>query len=529
MRLALPLLSLLSACHLVKVGDGATSSNGIPYIGAGNNRERVGPYWGPECVKIGAPSEPIRGRQVDANPTEGKQPNLSHDPADQILRLVCVDTIMADADEPERNTWVVQHHRFDELYFDHFTASQMLVQCLLADSCLDGPHVVRPVHDYQNSIANQRMAEQRAAPPDVWQYYEAGMMRWYAANVEPGAVQKRLAQLPLPPQAIAVYMRLLDRARTDVVAFTDNLLPDAKQIFVDLPMEVYTRRQGEYAKSAKYVAELAVLVDQVKDERNAGTTGVSDDTVDKLVKLRIAYEKSCKGDCTGGTIFATMTRQLFWAYVSRGDAPAATAEAKLLDKLDPTAAQEIGDKQQKLIAEAQGRLGRVQRAREQGIDPDAARSTANGSITDFGNGRYVYDWNGEFKVHWESLIPAGKVGPIEGKVAGFDRRGKDVTIRFQDVVSSWEEGTGCHETGRIESIDRDGRITYRERCSGSTTKSSRQKVEPVTMLASEVAGIQPGDEVIGFTSFGPKQERVGGRVWVVRRGQRLVRLRDVPL
>lgn len=529
MRQALLALSVLSACHLVKIGDGASSSNGIPYIGSGNNRERVGPYWGPECVKIGAPSEPIRGSQVDADPTMGKQPNLAHDPADQILRLVCVDTIMADADEPERNTWVMQHHRFDELFFDHFTASQMLVQCLLASSCLDGPHVVRPVHDYQNTIANQRMAELRAAPPDVWQYYEAGMMRWYAANVDPFEVQKRLAQLPLPPQATAVYMKLLDRARKEVVAFTENLLPDAKQIFVDLPMAVYTRRQGEYAKSAKYVGELKTLVERVKDERNAGTAGVGDDTVEALVKLRIAYEKSCKGDCTGGTIFATMTKQLFWAYVSRGDAPAATAEAKLLDKLDPTAAQEIGEAQRKLIGDAQARLGRVKNAREQGIDPDAARSTANGSVTDFGDGRYVYDWHGDFKIHWASLLPAGKVGPIEGKVAGLERRGAEVTIRFQDIVSSWSEGTGCYETGRIESIDRDGRITYREQCTGQATKSSRQKVEPVTMRASEVASIQPGDEVIGFTSYGPKQERVGGRVWVVRRGQRLVRLRDVPL
>ncbi|MBA3498746.1 MAG: hypothetical protein H0T65_00115, partial [Deltaproteobacteria bacterium] len=415
------------------------------------------------------------------------------------------------------------------LYFDHFTASQMLVQCLLAGSCLDAPHVVRPKHDYNNAYAERRMAEQAARPPDVWQFYQAGMMRWYAERVDPAQVQKRLAELPLPPQAQAVYMRLLDRARKDVFTFTDKLIVDAKEIFVTVPYETFQRRQAEYAKSGKYVVELATLVARVKEERNAGTAGVSDETIDKLAKLRIAYEKSCKQDCTSGTIFAAMTKQLFWAYVSRGDAPAATAEAKLLDKLDPSAAMEIGDKQQKLIAEAQGRVGRFKNAREQGIDPDAARSTANGTITDFGDGRYVYDWHGDYKIHWPSLIPDGKVGPIEGKVAALDRRGKDVTIRFQDRVSSYSESTGCYETGRIESISRDGHITYRQQCTGSQTKVERTKVEPVTMPASEAAGISPGDEVIGFTSFGPKQERVGGRVWVVRRGQKLVRLRDVPL
>ena len=98
MRQALLVLPLLTGCvALAQLGNnsGSSSSNGIPYTGAGNNRERVGPYWCPECVKIGAPSEPIRGSQKDADPTMGKQPNISHDPADQILRLVCVDTIMS--------------------------------------------------------------------------------------------------------------------------------------------------------------------------------------------------------------------------------------------------------------------------------------------------------------------------------------------------------------------------------------------------------------------------------------------------
>lgn len=519
----------LAGCQLIKIDGTTTASSGIPYIGSGNNRERVGPYWGPECERIGAPTEPIRGRHTDADPTMGKQPNLAHDPADQILRLVCVDTILADADEPHRNTWVTQHFRFDELFFDHFTASEMLVQCLLARSCLDAPHVIRPHHDHQNPIANRMQAEQDARPPDVWQYYEAGMMRWYAEHVDPAEVAKRLAELPLAPAAQQTYLRLLDRARTEVVAFTDGLLPDAKRIFVDVPLETFARRQAAYAKSRTYVGELAALIARVKDERNAGTAAVSDGTVAQLSKLRIAYERSCKQDCTRDTIFAAITKQLFWAHVSRGDAVAATAEAKLLAKLDPSAAMEIGATQDQLISEAQARLGRVKRAREQGLDPDTARSTAAGSITDFGDGRYVYTWHDDYKIHWESLIPGGKVGPVEGKVAGIARRGNQVTLRFRDLVSSWEEGTGCYETGRIESISRDGRITYREHCTGSTRKTERHEVPPVTMLASEAAGIAPGDEVIGFTAFGPKQERVDARVWVVRRGQRLVRLRDVPL
>ena len=492
-------------------GDGTKrrpSTSGIHYIGEGNNVRRVGPYWGPECEKIGAPTEPIRGRDADADPTRGKQPNLAHDPADQILRLVCVDTIMADADEPHRNTWVLQHFRFDELQFDHFTASMMLVQCLLADSCLDAPHVVKP--------------RDRSRPPEIWQFYQAGMMRWYAEKLDVGAVQAKLATLPLPSPAQQTYLRLVERARADVVTFTDTLTPDAKAIFVDVPREVFERRRAEYARSGRYVAELGALGPRVKQDP-------SDDNVAKLVTLRQAYEASCREDCTRGTIFAAMTRALFWAYVARGDAPAASAEAKLLDKLDPSAAHEIGELQATRIADARGRLGRVRNAREQGVDADTARAaSAHAPLVDFGHGRYVYVWHRDYAIHYPSLVP-GKVAQMDGKVTAVVRRGNQVMVRFQDDVSSWTKGTGCYETGRIDSISRDGRIVYREHCTGSKTMTSRRKVPPVMMLASEAAGITPGDELFGFTELGPNREQINGRVWIVKRGARVVRLRDISL
>ena len=474
--------------------------------GEGNRVRRVRPYWGPECEQIGAPTEPIRGRNGDADPTRGKQPNLSHDPADQILRLVCVDTILADADEPHRNTWVLQHFRFDELQFDHFTASMMLVQCLLASSCLDAPHVVKPGH--------------AALPPRVWQRYQAGMMRWYADQLDVGAVQAKLASLPLPSPAQQTYLRLVERARKDVVTFTDTLTPEAKTIFVDIPRDVFERRHAGYAKSGKYVAELAVLGARVKQD-------ASDDVVAKLVELRQAYAASCREDCTRGTIFAAMTRALFWAYVARGDAPAANAEAKLLANLDPSAAHEIGELQAKHIADASSRLGRVRNAREQGVDAETARAaSAHAPLLDFGDGRYVYVWHRDYAIHYPSLVP-GKVAPIDGKVTAVVRRGNHVTVRFQDDVTSWTKGTGCRETGRIDSITRDGRIVYREHCKGSKTITSRREVPPVTMLATEAAGIAPGDELFGFAEPGPDREQINGRVWIVKRGARVVRVRDI--
>ena len=330
--------------------------------------------------------------------------------------------ILADEDEPERNTWVTQHFRFDEIYFDHFTASLMLVQCLLADSCLDGPHVVKPVHDLHNSYAEQLRAENANQGPRVWQFYEAGMMRWYADHLDVAEVEKRLAALPLPAAAQQTYLRLVGLATQGVIAFTDSLTPEAKAMFVDIPVKTFEARTAQYAKSARIVSELATLTERSKAERAAGTQGVSDETLARLAKLRVTYEASCgKQDCTRDMLFAALTKQLFWAYASARDAPAAMAETKLLDKLDPSAQLEIADKQTKAIEAARARLARVESARKQGVDAESARATANGSVLELGDGRYVYRWHQDFKIYWESLIPNHQsVGHIDGKVAALD-------------------------------------------------------------------------------------------------------------
>lgn len=515
MRIALTFLPLLTGClALARLGPGGTTTHdGVHLVHNGHHPERVGPYWGPECVRIGAPTN-THYASSPAEPTMGKQPNLAHDPADQILRLVCVERIMADHDEPERNTWVTQHFRFDELAFDDLTASMMLVQCLLAESCLDAPHVPR----LQNDGAAQA--------PRVWQYYQAGMMRWYAEKLDVAAVGERLAALPLPAPARDVYLQLVARARTGVVAFTEALAPEAKRLFVELPLDVFTRRAAEHAKHAKTLAELARLTAHVKTER-AGT-GVTDATLGRLAQLRIAYARGCKATCTRGPIFAAITRQLFWAHVSRGDAAAAKAEAKVLAKLDPTAAEEIATQQAAAIGDAIGRVARVEQARAQGVDADAARTTAHGALLDLDDGRYVYRWHRDFAIHWEALVPDGAgVGHFAGKIAGIDRRGAIATVRFQDVVNKWvdDDHDSCYETNRVDRVRSDGTIVYREKCTRQVTKVDRKKTPPVAMPASEVAGLAAGDEVEGFTNAA----RSGGRVWTVKRGARVVRLRDVAL
>src|SRR5262249_41114145 len=148
-------------------------------------------------------------------------------------------------------------------------------------------------------------------------------------------------------------------------------------------------------------------------------------------------------DCTRGAIFAAITRQLFWAYVSRGDSAAAMAESKLLEHLDPTARMELADKQSTAIEKARGRLARVNSAREQGIDADSARSPAGGkTLLDLGDGRYVYRWQNEFAIDYNALVPDGhEVGQMGGKIAALEHHGANVVLRFQDEVSQWQEST----------------------------------------------------------------------------------------
>lgn len=524
-----PLASLLfAACGILKLVPSNSAGGDGPegrHVAIDGRTYRVGPYWGPECERIGAYRNEVTPYDPEPAPTMGKQPNLSSDPADQFLRLVCVEQIMSDEDEPERNTWVTQHFRFDELYFDHTTAAMMLVECLKAGSCLgEGA----PFH--HQKIANpeaMKLEEQQAnAPRKAFQYYEVGMMRWYADHVDPKQVAAKLATIPgLPAAAQEVFLKQLDRAKARVIAVSDELVPEAKRLFVELPAAVYNQRTAEHARDGKTITELGLLIARVKAER---ATGVTDETIAKLRDLRIAYHASCKADCTRGVVFAAITKQLFWAYVSRGDSAAAMAESKLLEHLDPTAQQEIATKQSDQITKVLGRTHRVASAREQGIDADTASATANGKLLDLGDGRYVYRWSDEFKIYYEALVPeAQEVGHVGGKVASLERKGATMLVRFQDEVSSDTEGTDCYETNRIDGIDSSGKLIYREACRSSVTHVERRKVDPVTIPANEASALHGGDEIVGFAK-GSGDARLA-RIWLVKRGQRVARLREMAL
>ncbi len=502
-------------------GGGPTGPDGARHVQIDGYMYRVGPYWGPDCERIGAQKERVY-TQTNEEPhgTMGKQPNLSHPVADQIYRLVCVERILGGVTEPERNTWVVQHFRFDELYFDHFTAAMMLVQCLKAESCLDeGAPPERDDVKYPTHYER--------GPRSVGSYYQVAMMRWYADHVDPAEVQKRLQAVAVPPEAKQAFLDMFNRARTRVVEVSNELAPDVKKLFVDLPAEVYAQRAKERAHAAKLIADLGTQIERLKTERE---TSVSDDLVAHLRKLRVDYRASCSKECTKDVVFATITKQLFWAYVARGDSPAAMAEAKLLEKLDKSAAEDIADKQEAAIGKARSKLQRISSARDQGIDEDTARSTARGKVFDLDDGRYVYAWNSEFAISWQALVPeAGELAVFEGKIAAIATQGGTATIRFSDEVSSVTESTGCYETGRVDSISSDGHINYRQECTGESTHYDRRKVDPVMVPAVEIAGLHAGDKLNGFARLDDKHQRVAGRIWFVERGNRVARVRDVPL
>lgn len=510
------LAAALAGCGIIKIqepGDTVANPDGAHLIRDGYETYRVGPYWGPECERD--PVDASKNSRVE-EPTMGKQPNLTHDPADQILRLVCQERILGVTDEPDRNTWVTQHFRFDDVFFDHWTAAMIVVECFESESCLDA-HADK---------------WKRGQPMRAGEYYQIAMARWYAEHVDPAMVKARLDELPLPPAAKVVYMQLVDQARKQVIATSDQLPPEVKQLFVDIPAQIYAQHAAALAPHAKVINELGQLIDQLKAQRAKGA--IADETIVGLKKLRVQYHASCRKDCTHDAIFTEITKQLFYAYVARGDSASAMAEAKLLEHPDPTAAEEIAKKQSEAIQKAEARLGRVEQARAQGVDPDVARSTAQGTVLDLGDGthdtRYVYEPSEDFAIRWEALVPDGReVGQFHGKVAGLEpKAGNLVLVRFADEVSSYEESTNCYETNRVDRIDDQGRIVYRQECTGSQTHVDRHKVEPIMMPAPEVAGLHGGDEVIGFSHAEDKGTRTG-RVWLVKRGNRVARLRDVSL
>ena len=142
--------------------------------------------------------------------------------------------------------------------------------------------------------------------------------------------------------------------------------------------------------------------------------------------------------------------------------------------------------------------------------------------------RYVYRWNDDFKIYYQALVPDGnEVGHVGGKVAALEKKGANVLVRFQDEMSSDTEGTDCYESNRIDGIDSSGKLIYRQECRGSVTHVQRRKVDPVTIPANEAAALHGGDEIVGFAK-GAGDARVG-RIWIVKRGEHVARLREMAL
>ena len=142
---------------------------------------------------------------------------------------------------------------------------------------------------------------------------------------------------------------------------------------------------------------------------------------------------------------------------------------------------------------------------------------------DLGDGRYVYRFAHDMDIDYAALVP-DKVGQAGGKVAAIDKHGALAVVRFADDVSSWTEGTNCYETNRVDGIDSNGKLIYREACAGEATHVERHAVPAITVPLAEANALRAGDEVVAFV----KSDR-SGRIWMVKHGDRVVRLRDMAL
>src|SRR5262249_18917347 len=136
---------------------------------------------------------------------------------------------------------------------------------------------------------------------------------------------------------------------------------------------------------------------------------------------------------------------------------------------------------------------------------------------------YMYRWDDELAIDYEKMVP-DKVEQAGGKVAALERRGKAVIVRMQDEVSSCTEEANCCETNRVDGIESRGKLVYTEACAREATHVDRQGVPPITVPAGEASALRAGDEVVAFVN-GDRS----GRIWMVKHGERVVRLRDMAL
>jgi hypothetical protein len=447
-------------------------------------------YDGPECRRVLYQLDELTGDDYNAKPTTT---DLSAEA--QVLLQIC---IRREKDGYYNHT-IPQHPRIAELSTEEAWFSQ-------DDWKLD---VVSA------AVFASGAAVKRARGEDYITKADVGLALFFTRIIPPEALEQGLATVRLPPAARSAMVALY---RAVPARLGPALGEDDRKILVDVPVEIYEQRRAHYAMYRKMYEQF----DQLRAEAEAmreDPMGIDRVAAD-LQHLRSKFFTACgKIECRALPLYAHATRELAQLYVLRGNALAARTESFLYaDYYVAGFPQAIRAAQQASLQAMTEAWETYRKAKENGSDERTALRLA-GNVPAKRPDLRILEPKLALPNYAAALGERGVGPPSNAFVDHVAGSGATRTLVFKTDVYASEESYDCVRTNRISRIHRDGTIEYEEDCKTRPTRGSHLQHAPITVPATEVVAIRPGDDV-EFMGEGNK-----ALVIAVRRGDQTVQVR----
>ncbi len=312
------------------------------------------------------------------------------------------------------------------------------------------------------------------------------------------------------------------RDRAKAIADAAAAQPQAwRDVYIKPIIDTRVAWQKAEQRRAPWLARAQKLIDRHDELAVSGKTDAK--LAGEMIALQRAYVADCEKagvaveECLGDDVARPLTRRIVHLAVLAGDGALTGGEDVLFQVPDrSTRAHAI-----RLAAQAAVDALRDDRAAwQKAIDSGASDAMIHKR------------WPTE-PIEIESSLTLGGESPDDGEdwlgvdrgqvhdgtehriqVARVERRGDSAVLYALKNVRTGEEGTGCYETNKPESISDDGVINYREECTGSRTVSHDETPKPITVPWIEAAKIRPMDVVLASTD-----DKRRGHVETVRAGE----------
>ncbi len=322
-----------------------------------------------------------------------------------------------------------------------------------------------------------------------------GMAAVYATFIDDTALGQELAATGLGEPARARYKALVAEASRVAAADVNAMKPGVRKVVYDIPLGIANALRAEYTQKKQLGDMLDGLAAQA-DQARAGK-GDAAQVARDLTAVRTTLFNACGATeaCTYHPLYVEATHELATLYVAAKLPKEARAESAVLSRKDSlrqtfqaatyTAQTDAGAKATRAL-EQKREAGKMDAKLAKVMSTEDAVSFSFASF-------YRADLSMPFLA---SVMEGGERGQshaTQGYVQSVTPKGDKALIEFRTEYVNDDVPVNCVRTGRIERIDRDGKIQYEEECQYRTDRRALDKPAPVLVPLKEAAGLKAGE------------------------------------